>query len=316
MVPIPAPLFRRTHLDTIHMPKAAGLSYIIQACCSLISYLEFRLLAHETGAAVGKFIFNDILCRWGAIEELITDNGAPIVAGLDWLAKTYHITHIRISPYNKQANRIVEQSHRTICESIVKTCTGDMWRWPVVTPHVFWADRVTIRKDTGYSPFYMAHGVEPILPFDVTEATYLVPPLDVPLSDTELLAIQAQQLEKRPEDLDAVKDRVLRAHHKSVAQFEKDHANLIVDYDFEPGALVLVRNTPIESELSRKTKPRYLGPLVVIHRSRNGAYILAELDGAVSKLPYAAFCLIPYHPRSKISIPVTSLVDVADIPDG
>ena len=136
-VPIPAPLFRRVHIDTMHMPKTAGLSYIIQARCSLISYPEFRVLTAETGAAVGKFLFNDILCRWGAVEELVTDNGAPIVAGLDWLAKTYHILHIRISPYNKQANGIVERSHRSIRESIVKTCAGDMKRWPEVTPHVF-----------------------------------------------------------------------------------------------------------------------------------------------------------------------------------
>ena len=155
------------------MPKAGGLSYIIQAHCSLIAYPEFSMLAHETGVVVGKFIFMDILCRWGAVEELITDNGAPIVAGLDWLAKAYHITHIHISPYNKQANGIVKRSHRTIHESIVKTCVGEIRRWPVITPHVFWADCVTVRKDTGYSPFYMVHGIEPILPF---EATYLVPP--------------------------------------------------------------------------------------------------------------------------------------------
>ena len=184
----------------------------------------------------------------------------------------------------------------------------------MVTPHIFWADRVTVRKDTGYSPFYMAHGVELILPFDITEATYLLPPWDAPLTVEELLASRARQLEKRSEDLDAIRDRVLQARHKSIAQFEKSHANLIVDYDFKPGALVLVRNTRIESDLSCKTKPRYLGPLVVIRRSRNGAYVLAELNGAVSKLPYAAFRLIPYHPRSKISIPVASLVDAADFP--
>lgn len=128
----------------MHMPRAAGMAYIIQARCSLISYPEFRVLANETGAAVGKFIFNDVLCRWGTVEELVTDNGAPIVAGLDWLAKKYHITHIRISPYNKQANGIVERSHRTIHESIVKSCHGNLHRWPEVTPYVFWADRVTI----------------------------------------------------------------------------------------------------------------------------------------------------------------------------
>jgi hypothetical protein len=297
----------------MHMPKAGGFSYIIQAWCSLISYPEFCLLRQETAVAVGKFIFTDILCRWGAVEELVTDNGAPIVAGLEWLAKTYHIALIRISPYNKQANGVVERSHRTIRESIIKTCAGDIQCWPEVASHVFWADRVTVRKDTGYSPFYMAHGVEPVLPFDVTEATYLAPSQDAPMAAEDLLALRARQLEKRQDDLAAIKERVLKARHTSIAQFEKQYANLIVDYDFAPGSLVLVHNRRIESDLSRKTKPRYLGPLVVIRRTRNGAYILTELTGAVSKLPYAAFCIIPYLPCSKISIPVTSLVNNTDI---
>ncbi|KAF8579611.1 hypothetical protein K439DRAFT_375731 [Ramaria rubella] len=82
-VTVPAPLFQGIHIDTMFMPTSAGFSYIIQGRCSLTSYLELKILAQETGAAVGKFIFNDILCRWGAVEEMVTDNGVPIVAGLD-----------------------------------------------------------------------------------------------------------------------------------------------------------------------------------------------------------------------------------------
>ena len=101
----------------------------------------------------------------------------------------------------------------------------------------------------------------------------------------------------------------------NIAQFEKENANLIVDYDFQPGALVLVRNSSIDTGLSCKAKPRYLGPLLMIHRTQNKVYILAELDGAIHKNPYAAFCLIPYHPRSRTIIPVTSIVGAADIPN-
>ena len=98
----------------MHMPRVAGVSYILQGQCSLISYPEFRILAKETGAAVGKFIFEDLLCQWGVVEEIVTDNGVLIMAGLKWLTKKYHVTHIRISAYNKQANGIVEHSHHSI----------------------------------------------------------------------------------------------------------------------------------------------------------------------------------------------------------
>jgi len=225
----------------------------------------------------------------------------------------YGITHIRISAYNSRANGIVERQHRTIRDSIVKACDGDISRWPTVTPHVFWADRVTTRKSTGHSPFYMTHGIEPILPFDITEATFLVPDITEPLRQADLLALRARQLEKREGDLTEIRSRILRSRFTSVKQFTRQFANTIRDYNFQPGALVLVRNSAIETDLGRKAKPRYLGPMLVVRRSRNGAYRLAELDGAVSKLRFAAFRLVPYHSRSRRSVPVTRFIDEEDL---
>jgi hypothetical protein len=49
--------------------------------------------------------------------------------------------------------------------------------------------------------------------------------------------------------------------------------------------------------------------MVVIRRTPDGAYRLAELDGTISKLRFAAFCLVPYHTRSRTSIPVTHLIE-------
>ena len=58
-----------------------------------------------------------------------------------------------------------------------------------------------------------------------------------------------------------------------------------------------MRNTAIEKYLNRKMRPRYLGPLVVVSRNHSGAYIVAELNGAVFDRPVAVFRLIPYLAR-------------------
>jgi len=75
----------------------------------------------------------------------------------------------------------------------------------------------------------------------------------------------------------------------------------------------LVHNSHIEKELNRKTKIRYLGPMVVIHHTKGGRYILAEVNGAVSKLHYAAFCLIPYLACSQSNIPISRILDKKEI---
>jgi hypothetical protein len=58
-----------------------------------------------------------------------------------------------------------------------------------------------------------------------------------------------------------------------------------------------------------KTRLCYYGPMVMLQRTRNGAYRLGKLDGAVSRLHYTAFRLIPYHARSRTLIPVMQIID-------
>jgi hypothetical protein len=77
---------------------------------------------------------------------------------------------------------------------------------------------------------------------------------------------------------------------------------MIHAYQFAPGDLVLVRNSRIEASLDRKTKPRWIGPMVIVRQMTHGAYILTEMDGAVSKLRFAAFRVIPYHARRRMNI--------------
>jgi hypothetical protein len=299
----PTALFRKAYMDMMSMPKTGGFKGIIQARCSLSAYPEARRVQEETGNMIATFIFEDILCRWGALEEIVTDNGSPFIKALDILGKKYKIFNIRISAYNSCANSIVEHQHRPVRESIMKAADGIESKWPSVFHSVMWAERVTILKSTGYSPYQIAHGTKPLLPFDLAKATYLAPPLDT-MEMMDLLAIRARQLQKWKEDLEMVKERVLKVRYASVRHFLDKHQHTIRDFDFKPGALVLVRNSAIEMELNCKSKPRYLGLMVVVRRTEGGAYVLAKLDGSVAKTSYATFRVIPYHARRQITGPI------------
>lgn len=91
VVATPAPLFRKAYIDTMLMPHTAGFRYIVQARCSLTAWPEWCALRVETSRTLAAFIFEDILCRWGAVEEIVTDNGTAFVAALDTLADRYGI---------------------------------------------------------------------------------------------------------------------------------------------------------------------------------------------------------------------------------
>ena len=311
-VAMPAPLFSKVYMDTMHLTPSSGYKYIVQARCSLTHWPEWDMLRTESAKTLAKFILHNIIYRWGTLLEIVSDNGAPFVKAMDYLSKQYNIKHIRISGYNSRANGLVERSHFDVRQALFKACDGDQSKWASSAYSVFWAERVTVRRRMGCSPYFATTGTHPLLPFDIAEANYLLPPPDSILTTTELITRRAISLQKRRSQLTELHDKVYEARRKAAFIFERDHAHTLRDYDFKQGDLVLIRNTAIEKALNRKMRARYLGPCIVLTRNKGGAYILAELDGSVFDRPVAAFRVIPYFARDNIPLPpLEPLLDIS-----
>src|ERR1700677_3939466 len=124
------------------------------------------------------------------------DNGAPFLKAMEYLSKQYKINHIRISGYNSHTNGMVERSHFDVRQSLFKATNGDEKRWSLVTHSVFWAEYVTVQKHMRCSPYFAVTGTHPVLPFDISEATYLQPASTSVLSTTDLIARRAIALQK------------------------------------------------------------------------------------------------------------------------
>ena len=96
--------------------------------------------------------------------------------------------------YNSQANGIIKCRHLDMQETLLKAYEGKAVKWSKYAHSVFWAKCITVQQATGRSSYYMVHGVEPVLLFNLIKAIYLLPPQDLPLSSMQLITMQAWQL--------------------------------------------------------------------------------------------------------------------------
>jgi hypothetical protein len=74
---------------------------------------------------LGDRIHEDILCQWGSLWEIFTDNGPAFLKAMEYLSKRYHINHIWISGYNSRANGTVEHSHFDVRQLLFKVVNSD-----------------------------------------------------------------------------------------------------------------------------------------------------------------------------------------------
>ena len=72
-IPVPSKIFAQIGMDLIHMNRCRGYNYIITAVDYLSKYCEMRPLKEKSAKEVARFIYEDLICRWGCSKYRITD---------------------------------------------------------------------------------------------------------------------------------------------------------------------------------------------------------------------------------------------------
>jgi RNase H-like domain found in reverse transcriptase/Integrase zinc binding domain len=298
----PPCLFSKVYLDVMKMPPARGKEWLIGCRDDLSGVTETKAIKHDRAKVIAKFFLKRIILRYGIVQEVVTDNGPSFAKEFTRLLNQYGIRHIKISPYNSQANGVVERGHFNIREALVKLCEGDLSKWPLMVPAATYADRITVRRATGFSPYYLLHGVHPFMPGDLTDVTFHIADYRPGMSSQELIMARTRQLLRLPEDTAKARKILGKSRSRFKKAYEQKYAQRLQKEPYKPESLVLIRNKEIENSVSieRKTADRYMGPYRVIRQTQGGSYILAEMDGVFLKHHVAAFRLLPYERRSDL----------------
>ncbi|VFR03140.1 unnamed protein product [Cuscuta campestris] len=161
--------FARFGVDIIGAFPVAqgGKKFVIVAIDYFTKWIEAEALANITTQQCKKFIWKNIITRFGAPMNLITDNGPQFRN-----PRGFGIKHNRSSVAYPQGNGQVENANRTIVDGLKKRLGEAGNKWLEELPHIIWAFRVTPRRAHGETPFSLTYGCEARLSIEAEFPTF------------------------------------------------------------------------------------------------------------------------------------------------
>ena len=152
-----------TRQDHFHKTKMEIVICLV-AVDPFSKWVEIRAVLSLHSWRVAKFLYDDLVARWGKPHYIWTNNGAEFMGSFAWLCKGLGIHH-HSTIGNSKANGQVEWTIR-----MLKDC---IWCSPTKTPTTFSTNylalalfllQMTVSRITGIMPYLLATGRQPLLP--------------------------------------------------------------------------------------------------------------------------------------------------------
>jgi len=121
--------------------------------------VEAEALANIRDVDVKKFVWRNIVTRFGVPESLVSDDGLKFdsKAFCEFCSSLGIRNRYSTSPY-LQSNGQAEATNKAIVNVLKKRLEGAKGRWVEALPNVLWAYWTTLRRSTGETPFSLMYG--------------------------------------------------------------------------------------------------------------------------------------------------------------
>nr|XP_025702844.1 uncharacterized protein LOC112803575 [Arachis hypogaea] len=150
-------------------PTAPGqLRYLVVAIDYYTKWIEAEPLASITATQCRKFIWRQIITRFGIPEVIISDNGTQFTdKKFRELLEGLRISHRFSSVEHPQTNGQVESANKIIVKGLKKRLDEAKGLWADELGSVLWSCRTTPQTSTGETPFRLTYGVEAVIPVEI-----------------------------------------------------------------------------------------------------------------------------------------------------
>ena len=186
-------IFGRVSLDTVHI-KAGRRKYLVVARDDLSGWVEAVGLEKIQAKRIAQWFQEEWNFRFEAPLSVTVDGGSQSGKRFQEELIKRGIKVKITTPYYPEANGMIERGHQSLKDTLVKLCGTDGKKWRSYLPLVLFADRISTKKTTGYSPFELILGQSPVLPVDLELETYLGIDWEKVVTTEDLLEARVKQL--------------------------------------------------------------------------------------------------------------------------
>ena len=141
--------------------------YLLVCTDYFTKWVEIEPLANIRDVDVKRFIWKNIITRFGVPYVLISDNG------LQFNSKAFRkycsdlgINNRYSTPAYPQGNGLAEAINKVIVNGLKKRLEDTKGKWIEELPHVLWTYRTMPRKSTGETSFSMTYRAEAVIPLE------------------------------------------------------------------------------------------------------------------------------------------------------
>ncbi|KAL0444777.1 UNVERIFIED_CONTAM: hypothetical protein Slati_2200400 [Sesamum latifolium] len=241
--------------------------FLLVAIDYFTKWVEAEPLARITEGEVMKFIWKNIICRFGLLREIISDNGRQFQGRRiqEWSAGL-HIKQRFTSISHPQANGQVEVTNRILVQGIKKRLDKVGGNWVEELTSALWSYRTTPRGSIGKNSFSLVYGTEAIILAKLGMISHRV------LHFTE--EDNSQLLKEHLDLVDELRETSFIRTQKYKSTMINAHNKRVKARHFQVGDLVLWRVDTLNPV--GKLDPKWKGPYKITGKIGNGAYELED----------------------------------------
>ncbi len=147
----------------------SGMSYVMLAVDHFSKNLTTAALPNKEAATVAAAFKERVLCVYGAPAEVLTDQGTEFRDVFDRQLQEANIDHRTTTAYHPQANGLTERAVQSVKRALGKLAACEPDRWDAHLPLVTLGYNCSTQGSTGFAPYFLLHGVPPIIPPAIRE---------------------------------------------------------------------------------------------------------------------------------------------------